>query len=211
MTCIVNRASAGHASIHRRNDRLRRALTIHQGGVATGIAASSGSVTMHRTIAVTFAAALLLGSASTGFAQGTGGGPPSEKPPSGGPARSLADIKEETEKGYPLPAMSREREIPERAADVSGSPGKSILSPIHLSEVTGIANVKKGGRSWLRRLGILPPTSPSCRSWCGSRRLFEHFRFYPTPDISLNRTNRRNGPLGDIRYSLIRSSREPAS
>ena len=51
---------------------------------------------MHRTIAVTFAAVLLLGSASTGFAQGTGGGPPSEKPPSGGPARSLADIKEET-------------------------------------------------------------------------------------------------------------------
>ena len=45
-------------------------------------------------------------------------------------------------RGHSLQTVPREREIPERAADVSGSPGKSILSPIHLSEVTGIANVK---------------------------------------------------------------------
>ena len=114
---------------------------------------------MHRTIAVTFAAVLLLGSASTGFAQGTGGGPPSEKPPSGGPARSLADIKEETERGIPYQPCPANVRFPERAADVSGSPGKSILSPIHLSEVMGIANVKRGGRSWLRRLGILRPNT----------------------------------------------------
>ena len=84
MTYIVNRASAGarHASIHCRNGRLRRALTNHQGGVATGIAASSGSVIMHRKKAVTFAAVLLLGSASAGFAQGTGG----RGAPTGGPA-----------------------------------------------------------------------------------------------------------------------------
>jgi hypothetical protein len=44
--------------------------------------------------------------------------------------------------------MPGEREIPERAADVPWSPGKSIVSPIQLSEVMGFANVKKGGRSW---------------------------------------------------------------
>jgi hypothetical protein len=59
-----------------RNVRLRRALTVHQGGVATGVAASSGSIIMHRKMAVTFAAVLLLGSTSAGFAQGTGRGAP---------------------------------------------------------------------------------------------------------------------------------------
>jgi hypothetical protein len=50
--------------------------------------------------------------------------------------------------GHSLQTMPGEREIPERAADVPWSPGKSIVSPIQLSEVMGFANVKKGGRSW---------------------------------------------------------------
>ena len=52
--------------------------------------------------------------------------------------------------------MSREREIPERAADVSGSPGKSILSPIHLSEVMGIANGKRATEAALPLLNPAP-------------------------------------------------------
>jgi len=65
----------------------------------SNIAASSGSVIMHRKIAVTFAAVLLLGGTSAGFAQGTGrggaptpgtgmGGAPTPGIGTGGPARA---------------------------------------------------------------------------------------------------------------------------
>ena len=84
---------------------------------------------MHRTIAVTFAAVLVLGSTSAGFAQGTGGGPPSEKPPSGGPAHTLADIKEETEAGVayqPCPANVR---FPNGQQMCLGLPGNPSYRP----------------------------------------------------------------------------------
>ena len=163
---------------------------------------------MHRKIAVTFAAVLLLGSASAGFAQGTGGGrapspgtggggtgfapspgigtggmapsptptpgigtgsptnitptpgigttpnpagtltggpssagppgersssdkPSSDKPPNLGPARTLADIKEETEAGItyqPCPANVR---FPNGQQMCLGLPGFPSYRPYH--------------------------------------------------------------------------------
>jgi hypothetical protein len=60
----------------------------------------------HPKLAVILAAVLFAGSASAALAQDTGG----EKPPSGGPGRTTADIKEETEAGIayqPCPANVR--------------------------------------------------------------------------------------------------------
>ena len=71
----------------------------------------------HRKLAAVLAAVLFAGSASTALAQGTpSGGPPSsgapgDRPASGTPqARTLADLKEETETGLtyqPCPANVR--------------------------------------------------------------------------------------------------------
>ena len=57
----------------------------------------------HRKLVAVLAAVLFAGSASAALAQGTGGdGPPSNGPPSGKtPARTLADIKDETEANIP--------------------------------------------------------------------------------------------------------------
>ena len=78
MTYIVNRASAGCSPCFHTSPKrsVTPGVDDHQGGVATGIAASSGSVIMHRKMAATFAAVLLLASTSAGFAQGTGRGAP---------------------------------------------------------------------------------------------------------------------------------------
>ena len=82
----------------------------------------------HPKLAVILAAVLFAGSASTALAQDTGG----EKPPSGGPGRTTADIKEETEAGIayqPCPANVRFPSGQQMCLGLPAGPGRPYHTP----------------------------------------------------------------------------------
>jgi hypothetical protein len=91
----------------------------------------------HRRLAVVLAAVLFAGSASTAFAQGTGGPPGEEKspsenrPPSGGPARTTADIKEETEAPIPYQPCPANVRFQNGQQMCLGLPGHPFYRPYH--------------------------------------------------------------------------------
>jgi hypothetical protein len=96
----------------------------------------------HRKLAVVLAAVLFAGSASTALAQGTpssgpagekpsGEKPSGEKPPSGGPARTTADIKEETEAGIPYQPCPANVRFPHGQQMCLGLPGFPSYRPYH--------------------------------------------------------------------------------
>jgi hypothetical protein len=104
----------------------------------TGVATAS-AIMKHRKLAAVLAAVLIAGNAGTGLAQGTGkeGVPPSsdapgDRPPSGTPqARTLADVKEETEAGLtyqPCPANVRFSNGQQMCL---GLPGNPFYRPYH--------------------------------------------------------------------------------
>jgi hypothetical protein len=85
----------------------------------------------HRKLAAILAAVLFVGSASAALAQDTptgkppSSGAPGDKPPSGPPTRTLADIKDETEAGLiyePCPANVRFSNGQQMCLGLPGSP-----------------------------------------------------------------------------------------
>jgi hypothetical protein len=93
---------------------------------ADGTCAST--IMTHPKLAVILAAVLFAGSASVAIAQGTG----EEKPKSAAPARTTADIKEETEAGIPYqpcPANVRFPSGQQMCLGLPAGPGRPYHTP----------------------------------------------------------------------------------